>query len=703
MLGIGVSELVNVVKQKMNRSRRAKMKSAKFFPVVTLITAIIVAGGIGWSSAAQEVQSKVVSSTTPSQTSASDELEQYFQKARQDLANNVTEASTQIRKAVARINEDANHATGKAKQLLQASSKELEGLADQVQKGAVKAEQELNNAFSRAHNALAQYYQDQAAKSWSKKATTEAGQDLDAAASHLEEAWKWSETKVDNASTAVVDSAKQVGKKISQGSGWVSAEVSKSIEDLGQEIGKLRGEKKSSQSSAAATVHVQSGKDDPPDLATAIMEVARSKIPAVVHIEVTERREVANPFLPFENDPFFRHFFGIPKKMPKKFKQERVGVGTGMVIDSQGHILTNNHVVGGASKIVVSFSDGNQYEATVVGTDPKTDLGVIKISGKDNFPFVTFGDSDQVQVGQWVVAIGQPRNLAQSVTQGIISAKHRRGITDPSSYQDFLQTDAAINPGNSGGPLLTLSGEVIGVNSAILSESGGFEGIGFAIPSNMAVRIVDQLIKNGKVVRGWMGVNVQDLTPDLAKSFGLQLPKGALIADVTKGGPADKAGMRRGDVILAYEGKEIADGAALRNAVANTSPGQEETVTVWREKKKEEMTLTVGNAEELTKALIATLKDRLGAEVRPLAAQEAEKFGMDTPSGVVIESIDPKGPLAKAGFEVGDAILTVNGQPISGLEGLAVILGGIKPHEKVTLLAVDHRTGQSGSVEVALG
>jgi Do/DeqQ family serine protease len=445
---------------------------------------------------------------------------------------------------------------------------------------------------------------------------------------------------------------------------------------------------------------VQAGKADPPDLVTAIMDVAKSNIPAVVHIEVTERREVPNPFLPFENDPFFRHFFGVPKNMPKKFRQEMVGVGTGMIMDREGHILTNNHVVGGASKIVVSLSDGTQYEAKVVGTDPKTDLGVIKISGKENFPFVTFGDSDQAQVGQWVVAIGQPRNLAQSVTQGIISAKHRRGITDPSSYQDFLQTDAAINPGNSGGPLLTLSGQVIGVNSAIFSESGGFEGIGFAIPSNMAVRVADQLMKNGKVVRGWMGVSVQDLTPDLAKSFGLELPRGALIGDVTKGGPADKAGLKRGDVILTYEGKEIADSAALRNAVANTSPGQEETITVWREKKKQEVSLRVENAEELTKALVTAVKDRLGAEVRPLTPQEAQQLGMNTPGGVLIESVDRKGPLGKAGFEVGDAILTINGQPISGLEGLVAILAGIKPHEKVTLLAVDHRTGQSGSLEI---
>ena len=441
---------------------------------------------------------------------------------------------------------------------------------------------------------------------------------------------------------------------------------------------------------------------DPSELATAIIGVAEACIPAVVHIEVTERREIPNPLLPFENDPYFRHFFGVPKKMPKKFKQERVGVGTGMIIDKQGHILTNYHVAGGASKIRVTLSDGTQYDATVVGTDPKTDLGVIKISTKADLPFVTFGDSDQVQVGQWVVAIGQPRNLAQSVTQGIISAKHRRGITDPSSYQDFLQTDAAINPGNSGGPLLNLQGQVVGVNSAILSESGGFEGIGFAIPSNMAVRIANQLIKNGKVVRGWIGVSVQDVTGDLAKSFGLQLPKGALIADVTKDGPAAKAGLKRGDVILLYQGKEIADSSALRNAVANTSPDQEETVTIWRAKKKEEIQVKIGNAEELTKTLVVTLKDRLGAVVRPLTAQESQKYGMDSPGGVLITWIDPNGPLGKAGFEVGDAILTINEQPIPSLEALIAILGEVQSHDKVTILAVDHRTGQMGAAEIEL-
>ena len=284
------------------------------------------------------------------------------------------------------------------------------------------------------------------------------------------------------------------------------------------------------------------------DLGTAIEQVADNAIPAVAHIEVTEHQEMANPFLQYKDNPFFRRFFGLPKDMPKKLERELIGIGTGVIIDAEGHILSNYHVVGGAAQIEVTLSDGAQYPATVVGVDPKTDLGVIKITAQKPLPFLTFANSDEAKVGQWVVAIGHPRGLDQTVTQGIISAKHRTGITDPGSYQDFLQTDAAINPGNSGGPLLTLDGQVIGINSVIASQSGGFEGIGFAIPSNMAAHVAKALIAHGKVERGWVRVSAQDLTADLAKSFGLALPKGALLAEVQKGGPGDKAGLKKDDI-----------------------------------------------------------------------------------------------------------------------------------------------------------
>ena len=323
------------------------------------------------------------------------------------------------------------------------------------------------------------------------------------------------------------------------------------------------------------------------DLSTAIIEVAKRNIPSVAHIEVTERQEVENPLLPFQSDPFFRRFFDIPK-MPKKFKRELKGLGTGMIIDSQGHILTNHHVAGGATKIEVLCPMDSRYPARLVGTDPKTDLAVIHISAKEPLPHVTFGDSDKVEVGEWVVAIGHPRGLDQTVTQGIISAKHRRGITDPSSYQDFLQTDAPINPGNSGGPLLNLQGEVIGVNAAIASESGGFEGIGFTIPSNMALHVARALIAYGKVERGWLGVTTQDLTPELAKSVQAETQKGALIVDVAKGGPAEKAGLKKNDVVIAYRGKEISDSSTPSERSGRYSywPGGEvDDPSQWQERR----------------------------------------------------------------------------------------------------------------------
>jgi len=223
-------------------------------------------------------------------------------------------------------------------------------------------------------------------------------------------------------------------------------------------------------------------KTKPVDLSTAIIQIAKQSIPSVVAIEVTERRVVENPFGGFEQDPFFRRFFNVPK-MPRKFKQEMKGLGSGIIIDSQGHILTNYHVAGGATQLKVFLSNGNQYPAKLVGGDSKTDLAVIHISARETLPHLNFGDSDKVEVGEWVVAIGAPRALENSVTQGIISAKHRTGVSDPSSYEDFLQTDAPINPGNSGGPLLNLQGEVVGVNAAIATESGGFEGIGFPFPA----------------------------------------------------------------------------------------------------------------------------------------------------------------------------------------------------------------------------
>jgi len=438
------------------------------------------------------------------------------------------------------------------------------------------------------------------------------------------------------------------------------------------------------------------------DLSTAIVQVAQQTIPAVAHIEVTQAQTVTSPLLPFENDPFFRRFFGAPDT-PRKFKRELKGLGTGMIMDSKGHILTNNHVVAGATKIQVLLASGEQYPATVVGTDPKTDLAVIQISAKKSLPQVSFGDSDKVAVGEWVVAIGHPRGLDQTVTQGIISAKHRTEIMDPSSYQDFLQTDAAINPGNSGGPLLNLRGEVIGVNAAIVSQSGGYEGIGFAIPSKMALYIAEQLIARGKVERGWLGVSVQDLTPELAKSLGAEGTKGALIAEVVKGGPAEKAGVKKDDIVIAYQGKGITSASTLRNEVAIGPIGQDAKVTVLRKGKTEEITVTIGNLQDAAKLLSASVKERLGAELRAVTSQEVEKYGLDPQQGVAITWLDPKGPLGQVGFEVGDIILEINGQPIESVDDFSGLMSTVKPGQKIALLALDHKSGSSGSVEVVVG
>jgi serine protease Do len=439
--------------------------------------------------------------------------------------------------------------------------------------------------------------------------------------------------------------------------------------------------------------------EKPIDLSTAIIQVAKQNLPAVVYIEVTESREVVNPFLPFENDPFFRRFFGAPK-MPRKFKQEVKGLGSGMIIDPQGHILTNFHVAGGAEKMEVTLADGNKYPARLVGGDPKTDLAVIHISAKERLPHVTFGDSDKVEVGEWVVAIGAPRALEKSVTQGIISAKHRRGVTDPTGYQDFLQTDAAINPGNSGGPLLNLSGQVIGVNAAIATESGGFEGIGFTIPSNMAQYVAKELIAHGKVERGWLGVTIQDLTPELAKTVHVEILKGVLVVDVAKGGPAEKAGLKKNDVIIAYRGKEVLNSDELRNGVAETSAGTEATIVVLRGGKKEELRVRIESLETATKILSVSVKERLGVEVRPPTPQEIDKYGIDQNQGVVITWEDSKGPLKEAGFEVGDMILAIDNQPIDSMENFVDLVNLLKSKQKISILALDHRSGNTGTVQV---
>jgi serine protease Do len=430
------------------------------------------------------------------------------------------------------------------------------------------------------------------------------------------------------------------------------------------------------------------------DLRVIITQIAKATIPSVVHIEVTQQQVV--PYSPL-TEPQQSPFFESPQAQ-KKFKRELKGLGTGIIIDETGNILTNYHVVDEATDIKVILSDGKHYAARIVGKDPKTDLAVIRINPESKLPFVVFGDSDKVEVGEWVVAIGHPRGLDQTVTQGIISAKHRQGITDPSSYQDFLQTDAAINPGNSGGPLINLKGEVIGINSIIASESGGYEGIGFAIPSNFAISISKALIAYGKVKRGWIGVTIQDLDQEKTKSLKRGVPAGAVVVDVVKDGPADKAGLKKGDIVMNMAGKEVKDSASLRNQVATTLIGTTLDSAVLRGSSKIDVKIVVGDMDDSLKFLSTIVKERLGIEIRPVRSQEADNYGIDM--GVAVKWLDPKGPMAEVGFELGDIILEIDGQSVHGVEDFAGIVSVLQPGQETVLLALDHRSAQSTYVQV---
>jgi len=433
----------------------------------------------------------------------------------------------------------------------------------------------------------------------------------------------------------------------------------------------------------------------PVDLTMAIADVAQKAMPAVVHIEVTQRVEVPSPVFPFENDPFFRYFFGRPPG-PRTYKKEMRGIGTGMIIDRSGYILTNNHVVSGATKIDVKMASGEEFEGMIMGADPKTDLALIKIKPSNYIPFLTFGDSDKLRVGEWVVAIGHPRGLEQTVTAGIISAKHRTGILDPSSYQDYIQTDAAINPGNSGGPLLNLAGEVIGVNAAIVSESGGFEGIGFAIPSNIAGAIADALIKTGKVVRGWLGVSLQDLTPSLARRMNLKVLKGALVTDVVKGGPAEKGGIQQGDVIVSLDGMAVETANDFRNRIASSRVGKKVEIDLWRKGERIKADPVVSAYKPFPHLTAMDLRNKLGVEVKEIPILEARRKRLDSREGVMLTKVDPQGPAGQAGLEPGDIIHQINQQVVRGLKDYNRLLQQIRSGEEVLILVRDTRTGEIG-------
>ena len=667
------------------------------FWVVSISVALILSGL--WASVYGETSSGGNTSTAPT---VSDSLDADFQKARDYLEKkDYANAASEIRKARDLMDQEIKEGAADAEESLKAAREQLEQLADHVEKGAVKSVDELRGAFTQAHKAIAEKYREKASQSWLEKAGDQFSRDIDIAVDHVERAWEWSGKQIEKESRSALVGLKELGK---QGGGWTSNEISQGLDNLKREIGRVGADstEKPKPIEIKPEVKPTNVTEIRDVLTTAITQVAESTIPAVAHVEITQQREVANPFFPYSDNPMFRRFFHLPEKMPKKFKEELRGLGSGMIIDPKGFILTNNHVVVDANTIKVLLSDGREYAATVVGADPKTDLAVIRIPAKEPLPHVVFGDSDQMKVGQWVVAIGHPNGLDQTVTQGIISAKHRTGILDPSSYQDFLQTDAPINPGNSGGPLLNLQGQVIGVNAAIATESGGSEGLGFAIPSKMAVYIANALIAHGKVERGWLGADIQQLTPKLAESFGLSGNKGALIADVLKESPAHDAGLKRGDVVLEYDGSQVESAADLRNKVVETPIGKEVKIVVWRDNKKENLTVKIGNLEELRERLAKIAKSRMGIVVGPVTAKEAEQFGMTEPEGVTIQWLDPKGPFGESGLEVGDLILAIDDKPVGGVVSFLKMVNDLPPRKQIIVGALDHRSGRTGVVKVVV-
>jgi serine protease Do len=425
--------------------------------------------------------------------------------------------------------------------------------------------------------------------------------------------------------------------------------------------------------------------------------VVKKDSPAVVNISTTQassqfrrRRPPTNPWPgpsphggddPFEE--FFRRFFG---DRPPPGRQR--SLGSGFIISEDGYIITNYHVVGEADKITIKLSDKGEYQAEVVGADEKTDIALIKIKTNNPLPWIPLGDSSALHVGDWVLAIGNPFGLEQTVTVGIVSAKGR--VIGAGPYDDFIQTDASINPGNSGGPLLNLKGEVVGINSAIFSQSGGNIGIGFAIPIDLAKPIVAQLRDSGKVTRGWLGVAIQSITPELAKSFELDEAKGALVAEVTKDGPAEKAGIKRGDIISAFKGKTVEDSHDLPSLVAQSPVGDKAAVSVLREGKKKSFTVTLGELpDDPAKAESGDAsKAGWGMTVANISDETARRFQIDREQkGVVITAVESGSPAEQAGIQPGDVIEEINRQPVTSVEAFTKALANAKNQETLLLLA----------------
>lgn len=439
----------------------------------------------------------------------------------------------------------------------------------------------------------------------------------------------------------------------------------------------------------------------------AFSSVGKQVSPSVVFIRVEKSIE-ASPQAPLSSpfdDDFFDRFFGDPfRGTPRQEPQQprrAVGQGSGFVFSvvdrllssDRAYILTNNHVVEDADSIRVTFNDGREFDAEIVGTDPQSDVAVIEVMASD-LPALPLGDSSALEVGEWVVAIGNPFGLSHSLTVGVVSALGRTSL-GLSDYEDFIQTDAAINPGNSGGPLVNLDGEVIGMNTAIISRSGGYMGVGLAIPSNLARDIATQLIDRGEVVRGFLGISIQDLTPELAESFELEQNQGILVAEVTADSPAERAGLQQGDIIIGYQSSPVENVGSFRNRVSLTAPGSRASLTIIRDGREMELDVTIGTLEqeqEISQGPVESF-ETLGLSVQTLTPQLAEQFELEAGQGVIVTQVTPGSVAELAGIQTGMVILEVNRNPVSSAEMFNRAIEQ-SSDEKRALFLVNSREGQ---------
>lgn len=432
-------------------------------------------------------------------------------------------------------------------------------------------------------------------------------------------------------------------------------------------------------------------------LGDAMANIAEKAKPAVVNISTT--KTVKTPANPFFDDPFFRRFFGEGAGAQQKRKV--MNLGSGIIASPDGYILTNNHVIEGAEDIVVRLHDNREVKGRVAGIDSKTDIAVIKIN-ETNLPTMEWGDSEKLRVGELVFAIGNPFGLSSTITMGIVSALGRSGM-GISDYEDFIQTDAAINPGNSGGALVSIKGELIGLNTAILSRSGGYQGIGFAIPANMLRNIMDGIVNQGKVSRGWLGVQIQPLTSELSKQFNLKDENGALLVDVVEGGPADKAGLKRGDVITEYDGKKIENPSLFKNMVASTRPGKTVRIRLVRDGSTLTTTVVVGELQGEQEAVAVQQADNSlkGVGVQDLTEEHLKKMNITKKlKGVVVTEIETKSP-AQGILAAGDIILEINRRLVTGSKDYQSVISSIDKTQNILVLIVRGGVSQYITVPAA--